>query len=81
MICTNLIEKQHGIDERSELRTNFKHVGGISALLCTDRCCSDSCPLESRHTKIQYLTWFGKLSTFTGEVNIIRDIEKGLQHT
>jgi len=47
---------------------------GIPAPLCADRCWRLS-------TLTQYLTWFGKSPTSTGEVHIIRDIDKGLQHT
>jgi hypothetical protein len=46
---------------------------GIPAPPCAERWCTDSCPLEAKHTGTQYLTWFGKSPTSTGEVNIIRD--------
>jgi len=46
---------------------------GIPAPPCADRWCTDNCPLEAKHTDTQYLTWFGKSPTSTGEVNIIRD--------
>ena len=55
---------------------------GIPAPPCAERWCTDSCPLEAKHTGTQYLTWFGKSPTSTGEVNIIRDRQrKELQHT
>jgi hypothetical protein len=54
---------------------------GIPTPSCADRWCTDSCLKEAKHTETQYLTWFDKFPTSTGEVNIIRDIEKGLQHT
>jgi len=40
----------------------------------------DHCSKEAKHTSTQYLTWFGKLPTSTGEINIIRDKER-IQHT
>jgi len=46
---------------------------GDSGSPCADRWCTDSCSLEAKYTERQYLTWFGKLPTSTGEVNIIRD--------
>jgi hypothetical protein len=39
---------------------------GIPAPLCADRWCSDSCPLEAKHTDTQYLTWFGKTAYIHG---------------
>jgi hypothetical protein len=41
---------------------------------------SDSCLLEAKHIDTQYLTWFGKSPTSTGEVHTIRDREK-IQYT
>jgi hypothetical protein len=64
-------------------RINQSIILGIPTPPCADRWrwCTDSCSKEAKHTETQYLTWFGKLPTSTGEVTIIRDIEKGLQHT
>jgi len=64
-------------------RINQSIILGIPTPSYTDRWrwCTDSCSKEAKHTETQYLTWFSKLPTSTGEVNIIRDIEKGLQHT
>jgi len=59
-------------------RINQSIILGIPTPPCADRWrwCTDSCSKEAKHTETQYLTWFGKLLTSTGEVNIIRDIEK-----
>ena len=55
---------------------------GIPAPHCADQWCSDSCPLEAKHTDTQYLTWFNKSPTSTGESPYYqRQIEKGLQRT
>ena len=40
----------------------------------------DHCSKEAKHTSTQYITWFGKLHTSTGEIDIIRDRER-IQHT
>jgi hypothetical protein len=40
----------------------------------------DHCPKEAKYTNTQYLTWFGKSPTSTGEIDIIRDRER-IQHT
>jgi len=58
------------------LSSQMPFLLGISAPLCADRLCSDSCSLEAKYTGTQYLTWFGKSPTSTGEVHIIRDREK-----
>ena len=58
------------------LSSQMPFLLGISAPLCADRLCSDSCSLEAKYTGTQYLTWFGKSPTSTGEVHIIRDRER-----
>jgi len=73
---------RHNFDNfqfRAKIKQHFKPdealipIVGDSRPLCVDQWCSDSCPLEAKHTGTQYLTWFGKSSTSTGEVHIIRD--------
>jgi len=41
---------------------------GDSGSPCTDQWCTDSCPLEVKHTETQYLTWFGKTTYIHGRV-------------
>jgi hypothetical protein len=40
----------------------------------------DYCSKEAKHTDTQYLTWFSKSPTSTGEIDIFRDREI-IQHT
>ena len=51
-------------------------VLGISAPSCADRWCTDSCPLEAKHTGTQYLTWFGKTAYIHGRESILLEIDR-----
>jgi len=57
------------LSKKSNTTLNHKlqyQLLGIPAPLCADRWCSDSCPLEAKHTDTQYLTWFGKTAYIHG---------------
>ena len=53
---------------------------GDSDSPCADRWCTENCSLEAKHTETQYLTWFGKSPTSTGESPYYLEIREGIQY-
>jgi len=53
---------------------------GIPAPPCADRWCTDNCSKETKHTRTQYLTWFGKTAYIHGKESILFRDREGLQY-